>query len=166
MANQINVAGVSTIKVDVTGSLETLGIAYDKVTIREQPFYHNVHSDEHGGPQGPEIDKQWLGEKVFIRCEMSKYDPDVANKLRAFLQDNAAALKGTVQAADIGALMIQGDKFIRVLIDNDNDPRNYPICVIHEPIEDDPGTKYTTLILEFEAHRNQSSGVVWNTVAS
>jgi hypothetical protein len=131
--------------------------------VRDQAFHHDVPGDEHGGPQGPPIDIQILGRIYHVRTELSKYDRTVANKVRARLKSNGAALAGTMQTADIGTLMIQDVKYMRVLLDNANDPMNFAVAFLREPIEVGLGTKFSSLIVEFEAHRNQTTGVIHNT---
>jgi len=168
MAQQIQVAKVTTVKVDTgDGSgLQTLGQALDMPETRDQSFMHDVPGDSHGGPQGPPIDIQFLGRIVHVRCELSKFDKTVADQIRARLAANTEALKGTVQTADIGTLMIQDAKYMRVLLSNTNDPMNFPICIVRNPIEIAHGTKFSSIVLEFEAHRNQTTGVIYNTLNS
>lgn len=166
MAATVNKAGVTTIKVDAGDGLETLGYALDMPEHRDQAFYHDVPGDEHGGPQGPPIDVQYLGRVAHVRCEMSKYDKTVAQKVYARLNGEGAAKWGTIDTADIGSLMIQSSLTMRVLLSNANDPRNFPTCIVREPVEVGVGTKFSTLMFEFEAHRNQSTGVLYNTEIS
>lgn len=166
MTAAVQKAGVTTVKVDISGSLETLGYCLDMAEHRDQSFHHDVPGDEHGGPQGPPIDIQLLGRVSHVRCELSKYDRTIEQKIRARLRSEGAANAGIVDTADIGALMIQDSKTFRVLLSNANDPRNFPICLVREPIEVGAGTKFSSLILEFEAHRNQSTGVIWDTEIS
>ena len=166
MTAAIQKAGVTTVKVNIDASLETLGYCLDMAEIRDQSFHHDVPGDEHGGPQGPPIDIQLLGRIAHVRVELSKYDKTIEQKLRARLKSEGAANAGIMDTADIGTLMIQDTKTFRVLLSNANDPRNFPICLIREPIEVAAGTKFSTLILEFEAHRNQSTGVIWDTEIS
>lgn len=168
MAEQIQVAGKVTVKVDTTGggTTETLGECLDMAETTDQAFYHDVHGDSHGGPQGPPIDIQFLGRIIRVRCELSRYDQDVADKIRARLRSNGAALAGTVQTADIGALMIQDNKTMRVVLANTNNPLNFLTCIVREPIELPVGTKFSSLMFEFEAHRNQSTGVIYNAINS
>lgn len=166
MASQINRAGVTTVKVDAGDGLETLGQAVDMPEVRDQTYWHDVPGDAHGGPQGPPIDIQFLGRTIGVRCELSKYDATIAEKIRARLAQITTHYPGTVRTADIGALMIQNSNYFRVLLSNANDPRNFPICILREPEEIAVGTKFSTLILEFEAHRNQSTGIIYDTTIS
>lgn len=166
MTPVVNKAGVTEVKVDISGSLVTLGYTLDMAEVRDQSFHHDVPGDQHGGPQGPPIDIQLLGRIAHVRVEMSKYDKTVEQTLRARLKNEGAGNAGIMDTADIGTLMIQDAKTFRVVLSNANDPRNFPICLIREPIEVGAGTKFSTLILEFEAHRNQSTGVIWDTERS
>jgi len=164
MANQINKAGKSTVSIQlVGGSLETLGNAEDQIDYTDQAFNHEVPGDAHGGPAGPPIDVQFMGRIQRIRCTLSKFDTAVAAKVEA--RKTGGAQKN-VADADIGTLMIQSAKYMRVLVSNAGDARNYPICLVREAVEVGVGTKYSTFVCEFEAHRNQSTGELWNTTAS
>ena len=166
MAEAIQVSGVVTWRVDAGDGLETLGYSVDQPSFNDRAFYDDVHGDEHGGPSGPPIDVQYLGRVVSCRAQLSKYDKAVLNKLRTRVQSGGAANAGTISAAQIGDLMIQDSKEIRVLLLSANDPYNFPICLMRDPIELSLGTKHSELMIEFEAHRNQTTGVLYNTTTS
>ena len=161
MAATINVAGLVTIKVDAGSGLEILGYSADMADATDQSFWHDVPGDLHGGPQGPPIDSQYLGQITRIRLELSKFDASVANKVRARLN---AATAGTIADANIGDLALQDSKTIRLLLSSAGDPINFPLCMVKDAVEMARGTKYSTFVCEFEAHRNQTTGVLFNAV--
>jgi len=163
MTIQIHVAGPVTVKIDAGSGLETLGVCLDPPRIRDRAFYQDIHGDMHGGAAGPPLDVQYLGRLIHVRMELSKYDAAVANKLRARLPGAAA---GTVSDNDIGALLLQDDLALRILLDTPNQPYNFLRCAATEPIETTIGVKYSTLLFEFTAHRDPSSGVIYNAETS
>ena len=167
MASEIQVAGLVTVKVGTGTSfaLETLGTSFDKPRTSDQGYSVPVHGDLHGGPDGPPIDVQNLGRVIRVQLELSKWDSAIADKLigRTFGQQTP----GTVTDAQIGDLMFQDSQSYRVLLSSAGDPYNFLQCVIpNDPVVKDPGTKWTRLVLSFEAHRVQSTGVIYNTTTS
>ena len=168
MAVQIQVAGKATVRVDTgDGSgLQALGVTINGVQITEEVFIGDVHGDLHGGDEGPVIDRQYFGEVHKIRCEFSRYDQDVAARVARRVAGTTTS--GTVAEANIGDLYIQEGKTMRVVIDtaNDTQERNYPLCIPDEPVELNKGTKFTTLVMNFEGHRNQTSGLLYDRTSS
>jgi hypothetical protein len=166
MAVQIHRAGKCTVSVDLAdgNGLVALGVAQDMPVLSDEAFWHDVPGDAHGGPQGPMIDTQYLGKVIHGRIEMSRFDNAVYERMKSRLANNAAG--GTVADADIGRLMIQESKTIRVLFSSANRVRNFPIALVRDTIELPQGTKYSPLLMIFEAHRNQTTGVIEDTVPS
>lgn len=168
MANVINVAGLVTIKVDVNqgAGIETLGYSVNGVDITEEPFWLDIPGDEKGGDQGPPIDIQYLGEVHRIRCEMSKYDISVANKLRGRLMTNSAS-PGVPDTS--GSLFLgTANNSVRVILDaaTASFDRNYLTALPRQPFEVNRGTRYSTLIVEFEAHTKIPGATLWNTTTT
>ena len=161
MTVQINKAGFSTIKVNCGAGLQILGYSLDMVDERDQAYWHDVPGDLHGGPQGPPIDSQLLGRLLHVRVELSKYDEAVLKKLRHRLATNNNSVEGVLADSEIGMLAFQDNKSIAVYVASANQPRYYSKCILREPIEVGRGTKFSTLILTFEAHRNQTSGAYY-----
>ena len=162
MANQVVVKGVTEVRVNTGSAYEVLGYSRDQVEIREEAFYADVPGDQHGGPEGPPIDVQFLGRVDHVRCELTKFDAAVALKLSSRL--SGVATGAAVATANIGDLMIQDSKDFAVFLNNASDPRVYANCIIRQPIEVGAGTKFSTLILEFEAHRTQATaGTIYST---
>lgn len=162
MATQIHVAGPAEIKVGTgsVGALETLGYTRQGADVRDQGFWIDVPGDQHGGDQGPPIDIQYLGEIVRIRVELTKYDEAIAAKVRARLKGGTEGSPGTA-----GTLMFQDSKTIRVLISTTLLPLNFPRSFIRGEWEINKGTKFSMLVIEFEAHKD-ADGVLYNAVAT
>jgi len=161
MAIAVNVAGAAQIQVNTGGSfaLETLGYTRNGADVTKEAFFLDVPGDANGGDDGPPIDIVYLGEIARIRLELTKWDNAIANKLRPRLYGGTLGQTGTP-----GTLMVGGSKTHRVLINTTNDDRNFPVCVLRMPIEINRGTKFSTLVLEFEAH--SVSGLLYNAVTS
>lgn len=164
MAETVHVAGACQIKIAfasyASGALQTLGYTRNQADSRKEAYFLNVPGDQNGGDDGPPIEIIYLGETATIRLELTKYDDTIANLIRARVDAEVAGTPGTP-----GTLMFSGNKTARVLLNSANDPRNFPSCIPRMPIEIGRGTKYSSLIVEFEAHKN-SSGVLYNAVTS
>ena len=167
MTLQINVSGPVKVRVGTgtADALETLGYSVDGVEVSEQAYWHDVHGDEHGGTAGPPIDTQYLGRTVRIRMELSKFDRDVARKIQGRVK-SARANYSKVESAHIGLLAFQDDEATRVLLESSSNPLNFPVCIPRRAIETGEGTKYSTLLVEFEAHRRSSDDVLWDTTTT
>lgn len=172
MAEQVQVAGLVTIKVD-TGSahaLETLGFSVNGVDLEENIFTLDVQGDEHGGDAGPPIDVQYLGQVDIVRMELSKYDKAVLDKIRARLWNSGftTPAAGQVLSADIGALFFAGSKFFRLVLDaaNGGFDRDYVKVIFREPITVNRGVKHSIARLTATCYREPSPGAgvarVWD----
>ncbi len=159
------------------GALEDLGTTRNGVEQYNEPFMLDVPGDENGGDDGPPIEIQYLGELVRMRCELTKFDENVAAKIRKRINENALAA-GVPPTP--GSLLFANDFTFRVLIVPEgtygvlyaelkptNRPVNLPKCVPREPIEENKGTKYSTLLLEFTAYKTGAddtpANTLWNT---
>jgi hypothetical protein len=162
MAAAVQVFGPALIKVGTgsVGALESLGYTRQAADIRSQGFFLDVPGDENGGDQGPPIDIQYLGEIARVRLELTKWDEVVAAKVRSRL---AAGTEGTPGTA--GTLMFGGSKSIRVLVHSTTGPMNFPRAFLRDPWEIAKGTRYSTLVLEFEAHKD-GSGILYNALVT
>lgn len=162
MAAIVNVAGPVQIKTG-TGSasaLEALGYTINGARITSQPYFSDVPGDENGGNEGPPIDIQNFGQIDIIRLEMSKYDAAVWAKIVPFLKGGTAGAVGTV-----GTLVFSGSADFRVLLLGTNFTRNYLRCIPRQPQDINCGAKFSTLLLEWECHKD-GSGVLWNTTTT
>lgn len=163
MAIQIHVPGVALVRVGTGqgGALENLGYSVNGVHIVMETYLLDVPGDENGGDQGPPIDIQKLGERATVRIESNKYEMNVADKLAPFRGD---AL-GVPDAA--GRLLFTGQGYYRLLVHSANQAHNFPCAVLaRRPREFNLGTKYQTLVLEFECYRHPGTGYLMNAVTA
>ena len=162
MAESVQVAGPCLVKVGTgsAGSLETLGYTRQGADVRDQAFFVDVPGDQNGGDQGPPIDIQYMGEIARIRLELTKWDDAIAAKIRTRLLAGTEGSPGTA-----GTLMFGDSKTVRVLLSTTMGPMNFPRAFLRDPWEVNKGTKYSTLVVEFEAHKD-STGVLYNAVTT
>lgn len=168
MSSYIQVAGKSEIYLGFPdnsyASLIHVGEQMDETSLTVTKFTHDVPGDSHGGPQGPPIEKQQLGMTVSGRFQLSKWNP-IAKRL--IEKHGVNAVEGKMAASEIGSLVIR-DRSFRIVIapskanvipfgneDAGKDWffRNFPCCVVSDPIEYGQGTKFSVLSFSFEAHR-------------
>lgn len=168
MSSYIQVAGKSNLYLGFPGnnyaSLIQIGEQMDETSLTVNKFTHDVPGDSHGGPQGPPIEKQQLGMTVSGRFQLSKWS-QIAKRL---IEKHAVnATEGKITDSEIGSLMLR-DRSFRIVIapskpnlipfgeeDAGKDWffRNFPCCVVSDPVEYGQGTKFSVLSFSFEAHR-------------
>ena len=171
MAEAIQIFGkteISTATPSATGTVTELGTAIDMIEPEERVFLHNVPSDAHGGPQGPPVEVQWLGQMAIIPIRMSVWDSTQVDILR---KGHHAAL-GVIADGEIGSLLF-GDGTTtytgshRLLLNNTGAPINFTNCIIREPISASRGTKFSECNIIFEAHRappgHSQAGKIWTS---
>ncbi len=125
----------------------------------------SVPSDEHGGDEGPEVDAQALPPTYIIRLNFTKFEKSVFEQLESAVSGGTA---GVFAAADIGALYVGGTKYFRVLISTGDSSwvRNFPYCRPIDAQAYNLGTRFVEGSVSFQAIRNLSSGVIWNTTTA
>lgn len=134
------------------GTLTQLGTAYDMIQVQKQAFWHDVHSDRNGGPQGPPVEVQFLGEIAMVRFQLSNVNPTGYALLKKW--GSATATAGTVLQSEVGALQLK-TKGVRLLLETAaaGDIRNFVCCLPRQPIELGIGTKYSQVSFGFTAYR-------------
>lgn len=139
--------------------LDTLGYTRNGAEVSFQGFFLDVPGDENGGDDGPPVDVQFMGETATIRLELTKYVPAIAEQLESRFSNGSG---GTPGAA--GTLMFGESPSVswRVLILTTNRVRNFLRAFPRNVIELNKGTRFSTLVVEFEAHKG-AGGVLWNT---
>jgi hypothetical protein len=161
MAEAIQVTGPVVVRVGAEGanlaSLSLLGYTRNGAEMSQQGFFLDVPGDEYGGDDGPPIDVQYMGETATIRLELTKWDATVAAEVEARLQGGTGGTPGVP-----GTLMFGGSVSWRVLLDTTSGDRNFLRCFPREVIELNKGTRFSTLVVVFEAHEG-AGGVLWNT---
>lgn len=166
MAAQVNNAGAVTVKIDdgQGSGLQTLGYTRNGADTTKEAHWLDVPGDQNGGDDGPPIDIQYMGETVRVRLELTKWDGTVASIVSARV---AGATDGT--PATPGTLMFTQTKEMRLVLDGNgvvaNMDINFPRAIPRQAIEVNRGTKYATLVCEFECHKN-ASGVLHNQTVS
>ena len=171
--------GPARILVAVAGSgtaltanaLYEAGYTRNGAEIRVQPFMVDCHSDDRGGEQGPPGEIQHLGTIVHIRAELSRFNngavrggvtqPSVIQALEALAANwatatNAMGIPGTMCFAE--------GLTVRVVIDSPSDPRDYPLCIVRQPVQYNKGTIYEIFVVEFEAHLTESTSIIQDAV--
>lgn len=157
------VAGPVEIWVDTGASLalEFLGWSVNGVTIQQVAFHGPIHSDENGGDQGPPVDYQLFGQQHRISMELSKFQDTVLAKLEARYNPNTVA--GNV---GVGMLLGCSAAMFRVLLKGPSFVRNYPACLIPEPIEISPiGSQASRARVSFIAEA-PAGDTIWNTTTT
>lgn len=168
MADQINVSGITPIYVQFrdtdgtwTGALSKLGESLDMVDVEERIFTHNVPGDRYGGPQGPPIEQQFLGEIHVVRMELSRWDPAIFDQIR---KRGCRDGLGSHASGEIGRLMLQ-NRSMRLLLNSATRPVNYPTAIPNSSIQYGKGTKFSSVSLQFECHVTQQTDqkdILWD----
>jgi len=162
MPEAVQVCGAAAIRIGDEGaalaSLSLLGYTRNGVEMTSEGYFLNVPGDQNGGDDGPPIDVQYLGETARIRVELTNWDPVVAAAIEARLQGGTGGTPGTP-----GSLMSANAH--RLLIDTTTGDRNYPRVFPRGATELNKGTRFSTLVFEFEAHED-GNGVLWNTTVT
>lgn len=164
MAISVHAPGACLVKIGVpsasSGALQDLGYTRNMADVTREAFWVDIPGDQNGGDDGPPIDIIHLGEIARIRLELTKWDSAVSAYLEARLDAETAGLPPTA-----GSLMFGGSHAFRLLLHTPSEPMNFPRAFARNPIEIAKGTKYSSLICEFEAHKD-ASGVLYNAVTS
>jgi hypothetical protein len=159
----VNVGGLITVSVGMgSAAVKTLGYTQNGITYVEEGFYTDVPGDENGGDEGPPIEVQYMGEIHRIRAELTKYDSAVASEIGAKV---AGATHGVPATA--GTLYFASASYMRVqAVGANGHVRNYPYTIPRMPIELNAGTRYSRLVIEFEAHKIPDQTILFTEVAS
>lgn len=141
-----------------SGALVELGYTRNGVNLNFDHYFLDVPGDEHGGDDGPPIEVQWLGAICRIRCEFTKYDENVYEFMAARV---ASESYGAIGGYDVGHLMFSNVSTTRVLlistIGGAQEVINFPMTFIRSAIEINHSSKYSSPIIEFEAHKSINS---------
>jgi hypothetical protein len=186
----IQVAGKSDIYLGFPGdSYATVikaGEQLDETRIEIAQIFHDVHGDRNGGPQGPPIERQFLGETVTCQFNMSRWSTEVH---RLLLQHGVMATQGRIQDSEVGALILRDRSFRVAIVPSRSNiiPQglanagtdaffyNFPCCCIASPVATGQGTKFSLLSFTMQAYRvpeghpitigtgnEVNVGVLWN----
>ena len=164
----IQVFGAAKIWIGVSGTWYPLGFTRNGVDQTDEAFWLDVPGDEYGGDDGPPLDVQFLGAVVRLRCELTKWNVDNVNIIRARLNTPGALIgHGYINCSAIGELALQGDgedSYSFPLVIEPaclNSGQVYGAYIFYRaiprmPIEINHATKFSTVVCEFECHRVSS----------
>ena len=158
MAVQVVVNGLCRVYLDTgaANALEELGRTRNGADVTLESRFVDVPGDEFGGEEGPPVDVQYLGAIARVRLELTKFDDAVADKVRAVLYDGTA---GTPMGP--GTLVFQDRQEFRLLLKTVRKPMNFERAFPRQAVEQNKGTKFSTLVVEFECHEDDV-GVLYN----
>jgi len=157
------------------GTLVKVGYSRDGVSIRIEPRWGDIQSDDFGGEGGVPADSQFLGASATITAELTKYEDGtqasggsgggVTSNLSSFI--NAASTLGTMPG--LGTL-VRGTALEGELVLTTGASGEVPVSGDHVITftnsflrgaqEVNKGTKYSTYIASWEAWANTASGQV------
>tara|TARA_Y100000310_G_scaffold199050_1_gene199032 strand:- start:3441 stop:3947 length:507 start_codon:yes stop_codon:yes gene_type:complete len=162
MATAVIADGLADIQVDSgdDNAMERIGYTRNGVDVTFEGYFLNVPGDQNGGDEGPPIEIQHFGETARIRMELTKWEAATVNKIIQRVRGNVTP--GTFPTP--GTLMIAGSGTFRLLINTVSSPYNFPVAIPRMPTEINRGTRFSTLILEWEAY--PIVNVLWNSSAS
>jgi len=168
-AKVVNVTGLATVKVGpvnaTSDNIEDLGYTRNGIELSFQGFFLDVPGDENGGDDGPPVDVQYMGEIATIRMELTKYNSTVAEKVSARVNGGSAGVPvaaGTLMFGDNNVLANEVAWRLLIQVSSGVGNMNFLRAFPRNVIELNKGTRFSTLVAEFEAHKN-AAGVLWNT---
>lgn len=156
MAITHNVAG----PVIVTFNSVALGYSRDGVSIRIEPRYIDINSDDYGGAAGAPSDVQIVGAVAHITAEMPKFDNAECLKLTAF---ERAGTRGVLP--QLGTLIRQESEYATLLLNGKNEDWTFDVAFVRQAIEVNKGTRYSTFVAGWEAWINNTSARLLFTVS-
>jgi hypothetical protein len=160
MAVQPRYAGACLAKVNYGSGLSNLGYTEDGAQVNPNAYWIDVPGDENGGPEGPPIEVQYLGETVDIRLLFTSWEITAADAIAARLAGGTAGTPGTP-----GTMAFLESKAVRLVLLTTNAPFNFPRVLFREPIEINKGTKFSRLLFVGRAYKD-GSGVLYNATTS
>jgi len=186
----IQVAGKSDLYIgfpgDAYASLLKIGEQLDDTRIEINQIFHDVHGDANGGPQGPPIERQFLGMAATAQFNLSRWSTEVHRRL---LQHNVLATQGKILDSEVGALILRDRSFRIVIVPSRSNViasglanagtdaffYNFPCCCIASPVATGQGTKFSLLSFTMQAYRVPAghpittgsgnagrAGILWN----
>jgi len=163
MAAQVQVFGPCQVYLDNV----FFGYTRNGADFTDEGYFLDVPGDERGGDEGPPIDVQYLGFIARVRLEFTKWDAAVADLAAARVKASGLGLYDNRGAS--GRLMFSsGYHFNLKLVPLATTVNTgagasivYPLAFPRQPIEINKGTKFSSLIMEFECHPDTSGQVYY-----
>lgn len=121
-----------------------LGVSRDGVTIRIEPRWAEIPTDDFGGSGGTPSDIQHLGALAHVQCDLNAYDEAEVHKLTSFVAGGSAGIM-----PQIGTLMKQESKTSTLLLDGKNQDWTFDVAFPQQPQEVNKGTRFSTFVLGF-----------------
>jgi len=144
----------------VTYNTVPLGYSRDGVSIRIEPKWGDIFSDDYGGQGGAPADTQLLGAVCIVTAEMPKYDAAECNKLTSF---EKAGTAGTLP--QFGTLIRQESEYATLLLNGKNEDWTFTIAFMRQAQEVNKGTKYSTFVAGWECWVSDAAARVLFTIA-
>jgi len=136
-----------------------LGFSRDGGTIRIEPRWGDVNSDDWGGAGGAPADRQLLGATATVTVDLTKYEASEVEKLTAFV--NAGAT-GTLPP--LGTLIRQDARFAELALNGTKKTYTFATAFPAEPQEVNAGTRFSTFVLGFECWLNNTEARVYMSI--
>lgn len=127
------------------GSLD-LGFTRDGVTIRIEPRWLDVPSDDFAGANGIPSDAQFMGAIALIQADLTKYDKDEVRKLTSFEKAGTAGV-----LPQLGTLIRQEEETSNLELDGKNEDWLFDVAFNRQALEVNKGTRYSTFVCGWEA---------------
>jgi hypothetical protein len=132
-----------------------LGYSRDGATVRIDPRWIDIPSDDYGGPSGAPSDAQIVGAIATVSVDLTKYDGAEIRKLTSFQPGGTA---GTLPA--FGTLVRQETKYATLLLDGSNEDWTFDQAFLRQAHEFNTGTRFSTYMLGWECWINNTSARV------
>lgn len=148
MPIQHSVAG----PVVVTFNAIQLGYSRDGASIRIEPRWIDVPSDDFGGASGAPSDAQFVGAIASVSVDLTKYEAADVRRLTSFAGTSGSA--GVFPS--FGTLMRQDLITESLLLDGVNEDWVFATAFVRAAIEVNKGTRFSTFNLGFECWINSA----------
>lgn len=156
MTIQHKVAGPVLIKYNTV----SLGYSRDGVSIRIEPRWLDIFSDDFGGAGGAPADAQFLGGIATVTAELPKYEAAEVHKLAAFEKAGTAGI-----FPQFGTLIRQEQEYAVLLLDGKNEDWTFSVAFMRQPQEVNKGTKFSTYVLGWECWIDNTTSRTLFTIA-
>lgn len=157
MAKQFHVAGPCEILIGEMDGATTNSLGYSRngVDLRFEGFFEDVPCDTDGGDRGPPADVNYMGESATVRLELTKWDAALAEMIVPRVNGAVAGVP-----AGPGVLFKQDGVAFRLIVLPQTPGFDFKCAILRGATEINKGSRYSTLVLEFQCLRHPTSGVL------